>query len=458
MYKFNVFTGTLLLIIAGLTGFAQPGPAQRKSIDKVAAVVGAAVILQSDIEQQYVKYLTEGGKEDDNIRCYILQQLLTQKLLSQQAIIDSITVTDDEVDDQIDRRMRYAINRMGGPDKLEQMLNRSILQYKDEIRPEVREQLVADKMQRKITEKVTITPLEVRRFFDAIPKDSLPTYNAEVEVGQIVTYPKPTRAEKEIYRDKAEALRLRIKAGEDFGTLASLYSQDPGSAANGGDLGFIDRGSLDKNFAAQAFTLKEGEMSQTFETDFGFHFLQVLERRGDQVHARHVLIKIESTPGSLARTKGHIDSIYTNVTTKRLPFSTAASLYSDDQETKYNGGVMLNPENAQARTTYIPTDKLDVSVFSAIDTMKVGSYSHPEIFTSADGKQGYRFFYLKSKTNPHKASLEQDFPKIKDVAMEDKTNRTVSQWFEKRRKTTYTKIDPEFQACESLKIWVKEQP
>ncbi len=438
-------------MLTTFTVFAQP-----KTLDKVAAVVGGAVILQSDVEQQYAQYLAKGNKEDQQIRCYLIQQLLTQKLLSQQAVIDSITVTDEDVDDNLDRRMRAFISQAGGQERLEQFLNRSVLQYKEQIRPDIKEQLVADKMQRKITEKVTITPLEVKRFFESIPKDSLPYYSTEVEVGELISYPKLNKAEKEVFHDKAESLRLRVKAGEDFATLAKLYSQDPGSATEGGELGFVDRTTLVKEFAAMAFKLKAGEMSPVFETEFGFHILQVIERRGEQVNVRHILIKTEPTNASLARSKAHIDSIYQLVATKNLPFSTAASLYSDENETKYNGGMMLNAENVQSRTTYIPTDKLDPQVFLAIDTMKVSNYSRPEIFTSASGKQGYRFLYLKSKTDPHRANLEQDLPKLKDAAFEDKTNRTVSEWFEKRRKTTYIKIDPEYQDCSALKIWTKK--
>lgn len=304
-----------IIIFSTIHVFAQP-----KSLDKVAAVVGSAVILQSDVEQQYAQYLAKGNKEDEQVRCYIIQQLLTQKLLSQQAVIDSISVTDEDVDDNLDRRMRAFISQAGGQERLEKFLNRSLLQYKEEIRGDVQEQLVADKMQRKITEKVTITPLEVKRFYEAIPKDSLPYFNTEVEVGEIVAYPKLNKAEKEIFHDKAESLRLRIKAGEDFGTLAKLYSQDPGSAPEGGDLGFFDRSTMVKEFTATAFKLKAGEISQVFETEHGFHILQVIERRGEQVNARHILIKMEPTNASLARAKAHIDSIYQDVITKKIPF------------------------------------------------------------------------------------------------------------------------------------------
>ncbi len=431
--------------------------AQKKSLDKVAAVVGSSIILQSEIDMQYAQYLSQGNPENPDVKCQILQGLLSQKILGQQAIIDSITVTEDDVDSEIDRRLRSSIARAGGQERLEQFLNRSIIQYKDEIRPDIREMLVANKMQSKITENVAVTPLEVRRYYDAIPKDSLPFFNTEVEVGEIVVYPKMNNLEKEAFRDRTEALRLRVKGGEDFSTLARLYSQDPGSAREGGDLGFVDRGGLVKEFAATAFKLKPGELSQVIETEFGFHVLQLVERRGETVNVRHILIKTEAVPASLERSKAHIDSIYKIVLDKKVDFGTAASLYSDNNDTKYNGGMMLNAENVQSRTTFIPTDKLDPQIFLTVDTMKVGSISKPALFTAADGKQGYRFLMLKSKTGPHQANLEQDYPKIKEVAFEDKTNRTISEWFEKRRKITFIKIDPEFQTCSELANWTTAQ-
>lgn len=446
----GILTGILFILFAQVN-------AQQKSLDKVAAVVGSAIILQSEIDMQYAQYLSQGNPDDPDVKCQILQSLLSQKILGQQAIIDSITVTEDDVDSEIDRRMRMSIARAGGQERLEQFLNRSLIQYKDEIRPDIREMLIANKMQAKITENVSVTPLEVRRYFEAIPKDSLPFFNTEVEIGEIVVYPKMTREEKEVFRDRAEVLRLRVKGGEDFSALARLYSQDPGSAREGGDLGFMDRGSLVKEFAAAAFKLKPGELSPVIETEFGFHVLQLIERRGEQVNVRHILIKTEPVQASLDRAKAHIDSIYQQVADKKIDFSTAAALYSDDNETKYNGGMMLNAENVQSRTTFIPTDKLDPQVFLTVDTMKVGSISRPELFTAADGKKGYRILLLKSKTPPHQASLEMDYPKIKEVAFEDKNNRTISEWFEKRRKVTYIKIDAEFQTCPELSTWTTAQ-
>jgi len=429
--------------------------AQVQTIDKVVAVVGGNIILKSDIEMQYAQYLSEGNRDDPSVKCMILEQLLTNKLLTQQAVIDSIEVTEDEVDDNINNRLRYMTRQAGGQEQLEKFLNRSLLQYKEEMRPAVKEQLIAQKMQAKITEKTSVTPNEVKKFFERIPKDSLPNYNTEVEIGEVVVYPKLNKEEKQPFYDRAESLRRGIMAGDDFGTMARLYSQDPGSASSGGDLGFFDRNMMAKEFTAVAFRMKPGEISKVFETEFGFHFLQVLERRGEQVRARHILIGVKPNETSLERAKKHIDSIYTQVVEKKLPFSTAASLYSDNELSKYNGGMMLNAQNQQSRTTYIPVDQLDAADFSAIDTLKAGQYSKPFEFTDPQTKKvGYRFLYLKSKTEPHQASLERDYAKIKELAENDKLNRTVSEWFEERRKTTYIRIDDEFLTCSELKDWI----
>jgi peptidyl-prolyl cis-trans isomerase SurA len=373
-----------------------------------------------------------------------------------QAIIDSIDVKDDDIDASVDRRMREMMQRAGGQDKLEGFLGRSLIQYKDEIRPDMKEQMIAQKMQSKITEKLNVTPQDVKDYFNTIPKDSLPSFNKEVEIGEIVFQPKLNKEEKELYKQKAEELLARVKKGEDFGTLARLYSQDPQSAVEGGDLGFADRTIFVKEFTANAFKLKAGQLSPVFETDFGFHFLQVIERRGEQVHVRHILISPAITQASLDRAKTKADSIYTLILAnkKTFDFSAAAAYYSDDKETKFNGGMMLNAENVQNRSTFIPTDKLDPKVALTIDTMKVGSISKPDLFTGADGKKSYKILYLKSATDAHKANLAQDFPKLKEFAFEDKNSKTVNKWFDKRRKETFIKIDKEYQTCDILKKWV----
>lgn len=440
----------IILIALGVSSIVSS--AQTKRLDGVVGVVGSSIILQSDVEMGYARFLAEGSQPNPDVKCNVLQQLLSQKLLSQQAIIDSVSVTSEQVDEEVDRRMRYMTQRAGGQEELEKFLGRSIIQYKEEAKTDVQEQLVSQKMQGTITEKINVTPAEVKAFFDKIPTDSLPNYNKEVEVGEIVFEPKLNKEEKEVFKDKAERLRLRIKAGEDFGTLARLYSQDPGSATQGGDLGFADRSTFVKEFATYAFKLKKNDISPVFETQFGFHFLQVMERRGEQVRVRHILVTTAPTAASLDRAKKKADSVYTQLVDKKVNFNAAASFYSDDNQTKYNGGMLTNPET---RSTFIPTDKLDPQVALTVDSMKAGTYSKPAVFADQQTKkETYKILYLKSVTNAHKASLAQDFPKIKELALNDKINKKVSEWFERRRKQTFIKIDPQYQACPSLKDWV----
>lgn len=461
MRKFGIAVLGILLTIS-----VARAQAQTHSLDKIVAVVGSSIILQSDIEMQYANYLAQGGMPNEAIKGQILQGLISQKILTAQAAIDSIEVKDDEVDNEVDRRMRSSMQRAGGQDKLEQFLGKSVIQYKDEIRPEIKEELTADRMKQHITEKINVTPEDVENFYNRIPKDSLPTFNKEVEVGEIVFQPKLTKDEKQAFKQKAEDLRTRVKNGEDFGTLARLYSQDPGSAVEGGDLGFADRTAYVKEFTAWAFRLKAGEISPVFETDFGFHFLQVLERRGEQVHVRHILIMPTITAASLDRAKSKADSVYrllndstfdAKLNLKRPSFSTAAAYYSDNRDTKFNGGMMLNAENVESRSTHIPSDKLDPQVALVVDTMKVGEISVPQLFTGADGKKSYKILYLRSVVDAHKANLKQDFPKLKEFAYNDKINRTLSEWFEKRRKETYIRIDAQYQNYKQLQGWATPQ-
>ncbi len=453
MSKYNGIFLVLALVSISRWAIAQ----EPQVIDRVAAVVGSNIILESEIEMQYAQYLAQGNKASENFKCYILQQQLTQKLLAQQAAIDSIEVSEGEVDDNINSRLRYMSGQAGGQERLEQFLNRSLLQYKEEMRPSIYEQLKANKMQQNIVAGIDVTPLEVRRYFESLDADSLPYFNTEVEVGELVVFPELTREEKKQFRDRAEDLRQQVIDGSDFATIARLYSQDGGSAAYGGDLGFHTRDMMVKEYTAVSFRMKPGEVSPVFESEHGFHFLEVLERRGEEVRTRHILIQIKPTAASLERAKTRIDSIYGNVVNKKLDFYSAATLYSDNKETKYNGGMLLNMENQQSRTTLIPADKLDASVFTAIDTLQPGEYSRPAQFTDRTGKTGYRFTYLKSRTPPHQANLDMDFAKIKEAALEDKINRELSQWFEKRREVTFIDINEAYHSCDDLKIWLKDK-
>ncbi len=445
----------LFWIACGLFCVFFSAQAQKSTVDKIVAVIGGNPILLSDLNQQYTLYLNQGNPPDPSVKCYIVQQMLAQKLLKQQAEIDSIEVTEQEVDYELDRRMRAQIQRAGGQDNLERFLGKSLLQYKDEMRPDIKEQLISNKMQGKITENINVTPLEVKKYFESYHVDSLPDIGAEVEVGEVVFYPQLNKSEKQKFIDKIEALRLRIRSGEDFGFLARTYSEDLASAVEGGDLGFFDRSQMVKEFTAVAFKLKAGEVSHVFESEFGFHILQVIERRGEQVHARHILVKSQFPEESLQRAKVKADSVYTKLVNKEIGFNHAASTYSDNKETKFNGGMLLYADNVTARTTFFPVSALDPSVFVVVDTMKVGSVSAPVFFKAQDGSTGYKILYLKSKIPPHKASLEQDYPKFKEYAQQEKVDKALSLWFEKRREKSTIRIDEEFVSCEELKVWTK---
>jgi len=447
----------LSLVIISFVLFTTAASAQKQVLDKIVAVVGSSIILKSDLDLQYSIYLSQGNPPNEDLKCNLLQQLISQKLLNHQAQLDSIEVKSDDVDNEIDRRMRRSIQQAGGEEALEKFLNKSLVQYKDELRGDIKDGMLAERMRSKITEKLNTTPQDIKKFFDSIPKDSLPTFNKEVEVGQIVFEPKLSKEEKEESRKKAQDLLDRFKKGEDFATLAKLYSHDVVSAREGGDLGFGDRNSFVKEFSAWAFKLKAGETSPVFESDFGFHFLQVVERRGENVHSRHILIMPKITEASVKRAQTKADSIYNVIIDNKGKgdfFSSAASVFSDDKETKFNGGMLLNPDNVDVRTTFIPTNRLDPQVAVVIDTMKVGEISKAQLYRDQNtGKTTYRLYYLKSVTDAHKASLEQDFPKIKLMANANKMNRVMSEWFERKRKENYIKIGKEYQQCPQLQGW-----
>ncbi|HLS95888.1 peptidylprolyl isomerase [Sphingobacterium sp. FBM7-1] len=448
MKKYIGLLGVALMSIICL----QSVYSQSRLVDRIVATVGSSIILQSDVEMQYAQYLAQGEKPNEEMKCFVLQQLLTQKLLSQQAAIDSIEVSEAEVDDNLNRRMQMMVRQAGGKERLEEFLNRSLLQYKEEMRSNVAEQLKAERMRHTIVSTINVTPAEVKHYFQSLNQDSLPYFDTEVEIGEVMIKPELTKEEKEQFKNKAEGYRQQVLNGSDFGTVARLYSED-GSAPYGGELGFATRDHYVKEFSAMAFKLKEGEISPVFETQFGFHFLQVLQRRGEEVNVRHILIKKKATSASLQRAKAKIDSIYDKVSAGKLAFHTAASLYSDANETKYAGGMITNPED---NSPLIPINRLDKETFTAIDPLEVGQYSKSFISADQTGEQVYKFIYLKSRIAPHKANLEQDFAKIQEAASQDKVNRELSEWFEQRKKNTFIDINEDFLRCDVLKPWMDE--
>ncbi|MBK6839994.1 MAG: peptidylprolyl isomerase [Bacteroidetes bacterium] len=440
----RLFAAILALTFFNQTAFSQ------QIIDQVMAVVGDKILLRSDIEKQYVQFTAQGMETGENTRCLIFDQLLMQKLMLNQADLDSVTVPEAQVEGELDRRMRYYIRQIGSEEQLEAYFHSSIRQLKMEFREMIHDQLLVQTMQSKVSKDITATPNDVRSYFESIPSDSLPYIDAEMEIAQIVRNPPVSAEEKKEVKAKLEEFRTKILAGEDFAVYAALYSQDQGSAKKGGELGMFERGSMVPEFEAAAFRLKPGEVSPIIETKFGFHILQLIERRADQINVRHILLQAKTNDADLVKSVTFLDSLRNEINKGSITFEEAAQKFSDDEETKNNGGLMLNPET---NTTRLSPDKIDRMLFFQVDSMPLNRISIPMLMTTTDNKTAYRIVKVKTKTLPHKANLKEDYQKIQEVALAEKQNKALSEWVEKKRKSTYFHINQEYAGCEILKHW-----
>lgn len=435
------------LFLLGMgTAWAQP---RSQTLDKIVAKVDNQIILKSEVELGYLQAVQQGEKvpPGTDLRCKILETLVVNKLLLAKAELDSVRVESKQTEDELTRRMNYMIASIGSKEKLENYYGKSVEQFKSELRKQVHDQLVVRKMQESITKDLKVTPAEVRRFFNDIPKDSLPYFSKEVEVGQIVKYAKVSRTRKAEARQKILKLRERIQNGESFEDLAKIYSDDPGSANQGGNLGFWGRGVMAPEFEAAALRLKKGEMSEPVETQFGFHLIELLDRRGDEYNSRHILIKPSTSGLSLDEPRAYLDSLRRMVLADSISFEKAAKEHSDDQATKQSGGFFTDQAT---NTSRVPLENLDPVVFFTIDTMQVGRISAPLVYRSEDGKEGMRILYFKSKTAPHEANLRDDYQKIQNAALSRKKADALSTWFEKTRSEVYISVDPEYNSCKLL--------
>lgn len=430
--------------------YAQAQPTASNLVDGVIAVVGDKIVLRSELESEYTNWLAQENEPDPEMRCVILDQLLTNKLMLRQAELDSLEVGEEEIDGQIDRRLRYFISMIGSREKLEEFYGKSILEIKEEFRPQVKEMLLAQRMQEQITSAATISPREVRDYFSKIPEDSIPYFDAEVEIGQLVIYPEVGQMQKEFTTEKLNDIRNRILKGENFTTLAILYSEDPGSAKEGGSLGFFGRGEMVPEFEAVAFKLKPGEVSPIVRTKFGYHILQLVERRGDRVHCRHILIKPPIGSREMERARVKLDSIRNLIASGDMTFIDAVRKHSEEEESKNNGGMLMNNNTG---TNSFTIDQLTPDIYFAIDKLAIGELSEPLPFSAPDGTRGFRVFYLKSRTAPHKANLTDDYSRIQNAALSLKRVELVQAWFTKTREKTYVKIDESYLGCDNLSRW-----
>lgn len=413
-------------------------------IDKIIGKVDNYIVLKSELDKAYQEYISNGGRPGEQVRCQYLALLLRSKLMMAKAEIDSVVVSDSDVDAETARRMNVILAQYGGSQQeLEQRFNKTFEQFRIELRDQIREQMVINEMQRRIIKNITITPAEVRRFFNRIPKDSLPFFSAEVEVAQIVRLAKVSAEQKEITRRKLMELRSRILAGEDFGKLAREYSDDPSVTANNGDMGFVGRGMMVPEYEAMCFKLKPGEISMPVETMYGFHIIQLLERRGNEYHSRHILIAPTPSKEDLAAAEHFLDSLRNRILMDSISFQKAAREFSDDVATKGNGGFFTTDEGGFR----VPVDELEPGVYFAIDTMKIGTISRPLVYRTDNGKEAVRILYYKNRIPPHVADLQKDWERIRAAALNEKQMKMLDKWFNKARKDVYISIDPAYDYC-----------
>lgn len=432
------FAYILLGALLSLNTVAQP-----LVIDRVIGVVGDFHILQSDIEQEYLQMKMSGRYVSPSARCDIYNQFIERKLLMAQAKIDSVEVSDDMVEMQMESRLDYFISQFGSEDEMESYFSKSIFDIKDDLREAIRDQMVTDQVRSSITEDVTTTPSDVKSFYRSMPSDSIPYISTEVELAQIVSY--PNYSDEAVYEIKERLLELRkrVQEGEDFGTLAILYSEAP-EATRRGEIGFMMRGQLDKAYADAAWALKPGQVSKIVESSFGFHIIQMIERRGDRANTRHILMNPKADANARQKAIYKLDSLKTVIEADSITFDWAAKRYSEDRQTSVNGGLLVNP---QTMASTFELDQLPTKDYYMIRNMEVKDLSEPYESTDHNHKVCYKMLYLKSRTEPHRANLKQDYMLLQNMALMFKNNEVMKAWYIEKKESTYIRIDPSFREC-----------
>lgn len=420
-------------------------------LDGVTAIVGNTVILKSDIQVLLEQLKEQGIKADQQGRCHVWNQLLFQKLLVHRADVDSVEVSSKEVDAEIERRLKYLLGQMGGSEvEFEKYFDKTVLEFKKEMRPVIKDNLKVRKMQAKISQKVEVSPIEVKEYYSNIPKDSLPVIPEQYKIAQIIINPVPSEYERKRVRKQIDEIREEIVKGKDFGLMALLHSQDPGSKIKKGELGFVSRDQLVPAFSAAAFKLKEGEISEVVESEYGYHILKLIERKGTFVNVRHILLspKVYSTDIQLCKMR--VDSILTELQKEGANFNKMASTVSDDARTKENGGVMIN---FQTGDDQFAAEELDENLFFSVQKLDVGGTSSPELIQVPGGKNAYRLIHLMNKIEFHVGTIETDYAQIKKSALAFKKQKSVEEWVSDKIEGSYLKLPQECEQCETLKVW-----
>ena len=427
--------------------------AQPKKVlaDKIVGVVGNKIVLKSDIDNSLLDMQRQGMDLPPDARCLTLEQNMGIKALVLQAEKDSLPITDEEVETDIDNQIRYFISQYGSKDELEKVAGKSVYQLKEDFKEGFRDRKLAASMRNKIVEDVKITPNEVKRYFDKIPTDSLVLYETEVEIGQIVVYPKASRDAEQYCIEQLADYKKQIEAGKSFAALAASYSEDPGSKDKGGQYE-INRNQkdLDPTWLSKAFTLKVGQVSNPFKSKFGYHIIQLVSRAGDDAVVRHILKIPQVTQYEMKEGYDKLDSVRANLISGTISFGSAVSRYSEDEASKFTAGFIQGRDGS-----FLTIDQLDKDMVAMMKNLKVGEYSKPVEYTDERGKKAVRIVYLKTQTQPHRENMKDDYSKIAQRALDEKKEDALEKWFDNKIKTYYIMVDPEYRDCKAMQKWVE---
>jgi len=415
----KIFLVTNLILLFSSVLLSQSTPPQ--ILDKIIAIVGNKIILKSEVDMQIQQLMISGTLDNaiktDEIQCEILEDMLLQKLLLMQAEIDSVEVSDDQINNELDRRIRYFTSMFGNVQELEKYYNKSILELKEELREPLKDQLLITAMHDKLVSNVTVTPSEVEKYYKKMPSDSIPIIPAQWEIGVIAIAPSLTQEENNMLISKLQDIKKRINNVSDFEVMARLYSEDPATAKNGGETGYFTKGVMEPTFENAAFSLtKPGEISPIIETSYGYHILQLIDRKGEQVNVRHILVRKQPSNNAIQIAKQKADSIYNLLIKNEINFADAAKKFSKLEGDLTQGGMILSANGGFTLTT----NEIDAKFLPILDTMKNSKFSKPFLYMENDGTPTYRILWLKNYIPPHKASLKTDYYLIQMKALEEK--------------------------------------
>lgn len=446
-----------ILAIAFLLALMLPGlklSAQDKVVDQIIAVVGNNIILKSEIEEMFIQHLAQGISSQGDMKCEILEDFLVDKLLIAEALLDTnIIVTDNQINQQMDSRLQMYVAHFGSEKEVENYFKKSIPEIKAELRDVMRNMLLSNQMKNKIVENVTVTPSEVRFFYRNLPEDEIPFIPPQFEYQQITLIPEIELEEDNRVKAQLRELKRRAEEGSSFSTLAMMYSEAPESRF-GGEIGYLGRAQLDPAYAAAAFNLRDDRISNVVKSEFGYHIIQLIDRKGERINTRHILMRPKVAPEALEQAKSKLDSLGNIIRRNDITFENAAIMFSQDKATRNNGGLAINPQTLSSR---FAAEELDPDISKIITNLRINEISDPFQTVDQQTRQTvYKMIRLVSKTDGHKANMQSDYQHLAEIYLEKKKKDVLEKWISTQQARTYIRIDNTYTNCNyQFESWIK---